>query len=54
MKKKIRNKEISRKEALSKMKIFGKYAAFTAIGTYIILNPKQAHARSPESPGDGF
>ena len=40
-----KNKEnISRKEALEKM---GKYAAMTALGTFIILNPKKAQASSP-------
>ena len=34
---------ISRKEALQKM---GKYAAMTALGTFIILNPKKAQAAS--------
>ena len=42
---------VSRKEALKKM---GKYAAFTAIGTYIILSPKKAQAQSVGDPGDGF
>ena len=40
---------ISRKEALQKM---GKYAAMTALGTFIILNPKKAQASSPPDPGD--
>ena len=40
--------EITRKEALERM---GKYAALTAIGTFIILNPKKAHADSPTDPG---
>lgn len=31
--------QITRKEALSKM---GKYAALTALGTFIILNPKKS------------
>ena len=45
---------ITRKDALHKIGNYGKYAALTAIGTYLILNPQKAHARSPESPGDGF
>ncbi len=49
-----KNQEISRKEAIKKIGSYGKYAALTAIGTYIFLNPKTAQARSPESPGDGF
>jgi hypothetical protein len=44
-------KKITRKEALKKM---GKYAALTAAGTFLILNPKTAQAQSPEPPGDGF
>ena len=49
--------EITRKEALQRM---GKYAALTAVGTFLILNPKKAHALSdPKDPGgdpllDGF
>ena len=46
--------DITRKEALKKIGNYGKYAALTAIGTYILLNPKKAQARSPEAPGDGF
>jgi len=47
-----KNKEnISRKEALQKM---GKYAAITALGTFIILNPKKAQAQSPPDPSEGF
>lgn len=45
---------ISRKEALKKLGNYGKYAALTALGTYIILNPKKAQAASPENPGEGF
>ena len=33
---------------------YGKYTALTALGTYLILNPKKAQAASPEAPGDGF
>ena len=32
--------EISRKEALKKIGNYGKYTALTALGTYMILNPK--------------
>jgi len=40
--------DISRKEAIKKM---GKYAALTAMGTFMILNPKKAQAASaPPSP----
>jgi len=49
-----KHKEISREEALNKIGTYGKYAALTAIGTYILLKPKAAQAASPESPGSGF
>lgn len=47
-------KNIDRKEALSKIGNYGKYAALTALGTYLILNPQKAQATSPEDPGNGF
>ena len=49
MKKEIKDTEetapsgITRKDAIKKM---GKYAALTAMGTFIILNPKKAQAQS--------
>ena len=45
--------EITRKEALQRM---GKYAALTALGTFLILNPKKAQAQSqPLNPeGDDW
>ena len=46
--------EISRKEAIKKIGSYGKYAALTAVGTYIFLNPKKAQAMSPSDPGSGF
>ena len=46
--------EISRKDALRKIGNYGKYAALTALGTYMILNPQKAQAASPEDPGSGF
>lgn len=51
MKKQKLEDQITRKEALSKM---GKYAALTAMGTFIILNPKIAQASSPPDPGGGL
>ena len=47
--------EISRKEAISKIGNYGKYAALTALGTYLILNPLKAQASSalPDGPGSG-
>jgi hypothetical protein len=50
----MNNKEISRKEALGKIGKYSKYAALTALGTYLILSPKKAQAASPEAPGAGF
>jgi hypothetical protein len=47
------NKKITRKEAIKKIGDYGKYSALTAIGTYLLLNPKSAQARSPTAPGDG-
>ena len=37
-------KDISRKEALKKIGNYGKYAALTALGTYLILDPQKAQA----------
>lgn len=37
---------ISRKEAIKKIGNFGKYAALTSLGTYMILNPKKTQAQS--------
>ncbi len=39
---------ITRKEALKRM---GKYAALTAAGTFLILNPAKAAQNSPPPPG---
>ena len=53
----VDNKEnINRKEAIQKIGNYGKYAALTALGTYLILNPQKAQAQSaePEAPGGGF
>lgn len=47
--------EITRKEAIKKIGNYGKYAALTALGTYLILNPQKAQAFSaPSDPGTGF
>ncbi len=45
---------ITRKDAIKKIGSFGKYAALTAIGTYVLLSPQKAQASSPEAPGSGF
>lgn len=50
-----KQKDISRKEAIKKIGNYGKYAALTALGTYMILNPQKAQASSaPSDPGTGF
>jgi hypothetical protein len=56
MKKEIENnsQDISRKEALKKIRSYSKYAALTALGTYLILNPQKAQASSLATPGSGF
>ncbi len=47
--------EITRKEAIKKIGNYGKYAALTALGTYMILNPQKSQAASvPSDPGEGF
>ena len=51
---KQQQEEINRKEALKKIGNYGKYAALTALGTYMILNPQKAQATSPAAPGTGF
>ena len=47
------NNNITRKEAISKM---GKYAALTAAGTFLILNPLKSQAQSlpPDPNGNPF
>ena len=56
MKKQIDKKqeEITRKDALKKIGNYGKYAALTALGTYLVLNPQKAQASSIDAPGTGF
>tara|TARA_R110002049_G_scaffold128190_2_gene285501 strand:+ start:187 stop:366 length:180 start_codon:yes stop_codon:yes gene_type:complete len=59
MKKQIdtKSEEITRKDAIKKIGNYGKYAALTALGTYMILNPQKAQAASatsPSAPGTGF
>lgn len=43
--------KITRKDAIKKM---GKYAALTAAGTFMILNPLKAQQNSPPDPGGGL
>ena len=53
-KSKKQTEDITRKDALKKMGTYGKYAALTALGTYMILNPQKAQAQSPaDDPGTG-
>jgi hypothetical protein len=48
----LHSKRISRRKAV---KNIGKYAAVTALGTFLILNPLKAQAESlPDGPGGGF
>lgn len=54
MKNNDKTQDITRKEAIKKIGNYGKYAALTALGTYMILNPKKAQAQSPAEPGTGF
>ena len=51
-----KKEEITRKDAIKKIGNYGKYAALTALGTYMILNPQKAQAASagPSEPGTGF
>lgn len=46
--KKKRNQKLNRKQAIKK---FSKYAAITALGTFIILSPQKSSASSPPPPG---
>ena len=46
----MKDEKITRAEAIKKM---GKYAAFTALGTITMLNPKQAQACSSPPCGNG-
>ena len=47
--------DITRKDALKKIGSYSKYAALTALGTYMILNPQKAQAGSEpkDPPGTG-
>ena len=51
-----KDQKMNRKAAINKIGDYGKYAALTALGTYLILDPKKAQAQSggPPNPGDGF
>lgn len=49
-----KQEDITRKEAIKKIGNYGKYAALTALGTFMILNPQKAQAASPTAPGIGW
>lgn len=49
-----KQKKITRQDAIKKIGNYSKFAALTALGTYLILNPQKAQASSPEAPGTGF
>jgi hypothetical protein len=48
-------KDIPRRKALKQIGNYSKYAALTALSTYLILNPQTAQANSgdrPDTPGN--
>ena len=49
MKKQIdkNQEEITRKDAIKKIGTYGKYAALTALGTYMVLNPQKGTSTEP-------
>jgi hypothetical protein len=50
-----KTEEITRKDAINKIGNYSKYAALTALGSYLILNPQKTQATSsPETPGTSF
>jgi len=49
-----KNQNINRKDAIKKIGNYGKYAALTALGTDLILNPQKGQAQSPGAPGGNF
>jgi hypothetical protein len=54
-KSKKQTEDITRKDALKKMGTYGKYAALTALGAYMILSPQKAQAQSfADDPGTGW
>jgi hypothetical protein len=60
--KKYQDKDLkmNRREAITKIGDYGRYASVTALGTYLILTPLKAQATSPndggvfDPPGGGF
>lgn len=51
---KEKRQTITRKQAIKTLGNYGKFAALTALSTYLLLHPKRAQASSPEDPGTGF
>jgi hypothetical protein len=50
-----KTEEITRKDAIKKIGNYSKYAALTALGSYLILNPQKTQATSSqEIPGTSF
>jgi hypothetical protein len=50
-----KTEEITRKDAINKIGNYSKYAALTALGSYLILNPQKTQATSSqETPGTSF
>ena len=45
------NNKIDRKQGVKRK---GRYAGLTALGTFMLLDPKKAQAQSPVNPGDGW
>ncbi len=45
-----KSNKLTRRDALKKA---GKYAAFTALASLVVLSPKQSQADSPPDPGWG-
>ena len=54
IKQKTNKKRFHLKMPWKKIGNYGKYAALTALGTYVLLNSKKAQAASPDNPGVGF
>ena len=47
--------EVTRKDAIKKIRDYGRYLYLSELGTYMLLNPQKSKASSPiPNPGDGF
>jgi hypothetical protein len=49
-----KNQNRNRKDAINKIVNYGKYAALTALGTDLILNPQKGQAASYGAPRGGL